>query len=83
MMAVLPDYVAQLVALHPGIHAVWLIGSRARGMERPGSDWDLLIFADVSILSRLSADDELRRRSAELRIVEARPAWPDPLKRDK
>src|SRR6266481_2132913 len=62
----LPEYVAKLVAVCPSIRAVWLIGSRANGTERPGSDWDLLVFADAAILSRLRGDDDLRQRSADL-----------------
>lgn len=39
---------AALKALRPdlarrGVRHLWLFGSRARGVARPGSDWDLLV----------------------------------------
>lgn len=40
---------APLVALfsaEPGVQAVWLFGSRARGDERPDSDVDVAVLAE-------------------------------------
>jgi hypothetical protein len=65
---VIREYVDKLVASYRGIQALWLIGSRGSGAERPDSDWDLLVFADAAILSRLRADEDQRRRCEDLHV---------------
>jgi uncharacterized protein len=58
--------------------AVWLFGSRARGDERPGSDWDLVVVlpddAPEWLLDPVAARRALRPLRLPVDIVTARLA---------
>ena len=62
-------YIAELTAAYPGISSVWLFGSRANGTDRANSDWDLLVFANQSVLSQLRADTKFHKESVDLLVV--------------
>ncbi len=66
---VVTAYLNRLTAVHPGITAVWLFGSRANGTFKADSDWDLLVFGDHSILDAIRADETFRRPEIDLFIV--------------
>lgn len=63
------EYVQRLVEAFPAISAVWLIGSRAEGKERPGSDWDYLAFADQPTFDALRARKDLAHPVIDLLVV--------------
>lgn len=42
------EWLSGITAAYPSIKTISLIGSRARGQARPGSDWDVLISLDES-----------------------------------
>ncbi|RMD87265.1 MAG: nucleotidyltransferase domain-containing protein [Candidatus Dadabacteria bacterium] len=60
------DYLESLIARYPAISSVWLMGSRANGAARPDSDWDLMVFADATILERLKSEE--KQTAEELNI---------------
>lgn len=75
------EYLKELVASHPAIAEVWLIGSRADGSARPTSDWDYLVIADQGTLESLSAKPEFNALDVDLLVVydgdNFRKPWPD------
>jgi len=80
--APLLDFVDQIV---PGVTtAVWLTGSRARGDNRPDSDWDVIAFTEAyrSEASALFESNQISRHRFEggfIELVIANPAhWNDP-----
>lgn len=53
----LPDDLSNFVRrLSSKGHETWLMGSRANGSARAGSDWDLLVFGDVTLLDSLKKE---------------------------
>ncbi len=74
------EYVAELVAAHPGIREVWLFGSRANGRAGPKSDWDYLVFGEHSLLNTLHLATQFDRPGIDL-LFEGAPGiaaqpWP-------
>jgi len=63
------EHIAVLVERYPDIEEVWLIGSRAEGLERASSDWDYLVFANVRLLNSLRQKPELNRPDVDLLVV--------------
>jgi hypothetical protein len=75
------EYVTILLAAHPKIRQIWLIGSRAAGLESPNSDWDYLVIADRQTLDGLAGDSALNDHQIDLLVVYdgdhfCKP-WPD------
>lgn len=62
-------YLDRLTSAYPGITAVWLFGSRANGLFKARSDWDLLVFGDDSILESLRANETFRQPEIDLFVV--------------
>ncbi len=73
------DFLSEITDAHPGIREIWLFGSRAKGDERPGSDWNLLAFADEDTFKQLCRNLQFRRADTELLVVldgdEFREPW--------
>ena len=60
MNVTLPSHIQSFVSLLSGkVREVWLIGSRANGTQTSESDWDLLIFANESLLMELESWPEV------------------------
>jgi predicted nucleotidyltransferase len=62
-------YVRKLISGVPGIHQVWLIGSRANGVAREDSDWDLVVFLDPASIERIESDTSLHADRVDLLVV--------------
>jgi hypothetical protein len=76
------EYVQRLVRAYPSIAEIWLLGSRANGMERPDSDWDYVAFGDdASALNQLHNDPQFNDPNVDLLFLgpgvdEAIKPWP-------
>ena len=55
------EYAELLAATYSKMDSIWLFGSRANGTERPGSDWDLLLFGNRQVLDCLRVHEALHR----------------------
>lgn len=89
------EFISDLVDRCPNIKEIWLIGSRASGMERPDSDWDLLIFVNDNgiTLRRVSDNTGLKNRALERKdpinpLIHNKNddfihPWPKPGRKDK
>lgn len=53
----------------PGLAAVWLIGSRANGTEKPTSDWDFIAIGTAETLTYLRAAAELHHANVDFLVV--------------
>src|SRR5215203_644398 len=63
-------YLERVRVLSPEIESIWLIGSRANPTTEPPNDWDLLVFANPTVLERLQALPELEcEEKVDLLIV--------------
>lgn len=80
-MLKIDDFLSEVTRAHPGIREIWLLGSRAKGHERPDSDWNLLAFADEDTFQELRGNVQFRRADVELLVVrdgdEFREPWGD------
>lgn len=63
------NYIKQLTDKSHEIKSVWLIGSRANGKANSCSDWDLLVFGDVSTFNRVKNDISFHCDEIDLLIV--------------
>ena len=63
------EHIAMLAKRYPQIEEVWLIGSRAEGLERANSDWDYLVFANERLINSLRQKPELYREDVDLLVV--------------
>ncbi len=63
------EYVAQIASACPEVEEIWLIGSRANGTERPGSDWDLVVFGRAGSLNCLKKRRELHRSDVDCLVM--------------
>jgi predicted nucleotidyltransferase len=63
------DYIERLTDRYPSVSAIWLLGSRAHGTERPESDWDLLVFADQDSFTAMREDADLHAPGIDLLVV--------------
>ncbi len=76
----LKQYIEELIKLHPQIQSIWLIGSRANELSRDDSDWDILIFANREVLTKLKEQPMLKRKQFDLLIVyngqDFQEVWP-------
>jgi predicted nucleotidyltransferase len=68
-MLKIDDFLSRITDAHPGIREVWLFGSRAKGQERPNSDWNLFVFADQDTLEQFRASRRFRRADVQLLVV--------------
>ena len=59
------DYADSLATACSGIGAIWLIGSRANGIEKEASDWDFLVFGAAGTLECLKARPDLHRANVD------------------
>lgn len=62
-------YIGNLTEKLPEIRSIWLFGSRANGNARDSSDWDLLVFGDVSTFNSVKNDEILHLKEVDLMIV--------------
>lgn len=62
------SYIKNLVTSFPAIREIWLFGSRANQTFMEESDWDLLAFADITVLESLQQCHQFHR---EIHIVNA------------
>ena len=78
--SLLKQYIEELIKCHPQIESIWLIGSRANELPRDDSDWDILVFANRELLTKLRERPILKRKQFDLFIVyngqEFQEAWP-------
>ena len=70
-MAHITNYVRDLTVAYPAIKEVWLFGSRANGMARDDSDWDIFAFADACTLDALRADVRMHASHIDLLVVDS------------
>ncbi len=63
------DYIERLTDRYASVSAIWLLGSRADGTERPESDWDLLVFADQDSFTAMRDDVGLHAAGIDLLVV--------------
>jgi predicted nucleotidyltransferase len=66
----LAHVVRQAVADLP-VSVVWLFGSRARGVPRPGSDTDLALLLDADVPDPLALRLEVQARMSDLGVTDA------------
>jgi predicted nucleotidyltransferase len=78
--SLLKQYIEELIKFHPQIESIWLIGSRANELPRDDSDWDILVFANREVLTKLRERPILKRKEFDLFIVyndqDFQEAWP-------
>ncbi len=70
----LPDHIKrwidEVTETTPKVQSIWLFGSRANGLERSNSDWDLLAFGASGVLSYLPALRTIQRDDVDLFVRE-------------
>lgn len=78
--SLLKQYIEELIKCHPQIESIWLIGSRANELPRDDSDWDILVFSNRELLTKLRERPILKRKQFDLLIVyngqDFQEAWP-------
>jgi predicted nucleotidyltransferase len=79
--SLLKEYIEELIKHHPQIESIWLIGSRAYELATDNSDWDILVFANREVLSKLRERPILERKQFDLFVVyngkDIQGAWPE------
>ena len=65
----LEKYIKELTNAFEGIKIIWLFGSRANNRNKPLSDWDLLVFADIKTYEDIKIDEYHHRGAVDLLIV--------------
>lgn len=66
------DKLKEALSSYPDLELAVLVGSRAEGRERKGSDWDIALQwrKDMSLLETLSMTETLRRQLAAVLAVD-------------
>jgi hypothetical protein len=65
------DYIRELILRVDGIREVWLIGSRANGFAQQDSDWDFLVFADLTMMGGIAKDSMPHADNIDLLLVDS------------
>lgn len=63
------NFIAYLTQKCSSIAEIWLIGSRANGIAREDSDWDLLVFGGELVFKTIKNDTTLHNDNVDLLVV--------------
>lgn len=77
------SYLDGLLKSIPSIESIWLIGSRANGTAKPGSDWDFLVFGDDTVFEKIQNSPSLCMKNVDLLIVAADGGFKTPYGEEK
>ena len=73
------EFLSSVKARCPHLEDIWLIGSRANGTARAGSDWDFLAFGSVEAIHCIEQCKDLHRAHVDFLVVtngdDFRSAW--------
>ena len=62
------NYFDGLVTEFQQIREIWLLGARANNCARDDSDWDILLFADSTVLQSLQENEKYKQSSQNLKV---------------